>query len=190
MDWNGIHRHFEALHHTSPSEQARVNAILNNIEQNVIELAKLGHIVHLADGKGPEDSWEEWPRLMYHLTLAPNGRRVESEEEASDLGPGWFYTFEDVQKAGAIPLAPAQVEYERKRNERLADELRLGKPQVDNLDPLAPKVPPQGGLQPSNAKQSPPITDKPLGEAGASGNDEGKGREAKSPTPPSAPAKK
>lgn len=181
MDWNGIHRHFAALHHTSPSKQAKVKTLLDNVAENLLELEKMGHVLHLAEGKG--EDWAEWPRLMYHLTLAPNGRQVTSEDEAKALGAGWFYTAEDAQSAGVIPLSPAQMAFERERNAKLQEELRLPSSAMGEVDPLDPVVVDEQkaeALRSDKAKtetQSPPLQDKPLG-GGLSGNDEGEGRKA------------
>jgi hypothetical protein len=60
-------------------------------------LARLGHRYHLVLGPPPEV--EEWPRVMFHVEAAPNGRLVASDFERHELGYGWFFTLGEAQHA-------------------------------------------------------------------------------------------
>ena len=58
-------------------------------------LAGHGHQFYLAPGSG--ETFPEWPKRLFHVDQAPNGRQVFSQQDAEDLGPGWFDSFQKAQ---------------------------------------------------------------------------------------------
>jgi len=94
MDWQGLRRYLQSLR-THPQELARLDRALAMAEEGLQVLSSMGHTYHLEPGPGKPLA--EWPRRMYHITAAPNGRWVGSEYELWDLGPGWCDTLSEAQ---------------------------------------------------------------------------------------------
>jgi hypothetical protein len=89
-----------AEHHGQPQVQMTIEHGLRAVEQGLAELAKCGHVFHLEDG--PPQALPEWPKLMFHVKSAPNGRVVRDAQELTELGPGWHRTLEAAQHADGV----------------------------------------------------------------------------------------
>lgn len=94
MDWAGLRRHLQSLY-TDQQVLARLTHGIALAEEGLEMLASLGHRYHLAPGPGKPFS--KWPRLMYHISAAPNGRWVRNEYELWDLGEGWCDSLSEAQ---------------------------------------------------------------------------------------------
>jgi hypothetical protein len=92
------------------------------VDDGLGTLARLGHRYHLVLGPPPEV--EDWPKVMFHVEAAPNGRLVSSDFERHELGYGWYFTLGEAQHvegyraqmAGrggvgdrSVPMIPGQV---------------------------------------------------------------------------------
>lgn len=95
MDFPGFRRHMLARHSGKPQELMHITKAIDEIEHAFRELVRFGYVYHLVPGPGEE--FAEWPRMMFHLTSAPNGRLVTSEYELWDLGEGWCDSLEEAQ---------------------------------------------------------------------------------------------
>lgn len=88
MDWQGLSRRFSADHPHEPQVLGRLEVALNQAREALQMMAGHGYRFHLADGAGQPHP--AWPRKLYHVNLSPNGRLVYTEQEAEELGAGWF----------------------------------------------------------------------------------------------------
>lgn len=88
MDWQGLARRFNADHPHEPQILGRLEVALNSAREALQIMAGHGYQFHLAEGQGT--LLQQWPRKLYHVDLAPNGRLVFTEQEAEELGAGWF----------------------------------------------------------------------------------------------------
>lgn len=100
MDFPGLRRHLLAMHPLDPQRQARIERALAQAEESLGALASLGHLFHLAEGSG--EAFPEFPRRVFHVDAAPNGRLVYGEAELAELGPGWYDTLEKAQFADGL----------------------------------------------------------------------------------------
>lgn len=82
-----------ADHHHDPQACQTIVTSLGEIERGLGLLAKLGHVFHLENG--PAYDLPQWPRVLFHVESAPNGRVVNSWWEADELGPGWWPTYSE-----------------------------------------------------------------------------------------------
>lgn len=89
-----------ATHHSKPQTQELVRGALALVAEGLRRLEALGLQFHL--DPGPGSVGDEWPRMMFHVDAAPNGRLVRSRWELADLGPGWFNTLEEAQHADGV----------------------------------------------------------------------------------------
>lgn len=71
-----------------------------SLEEGLATLASLGHPFHLEDGVVRSELG--WPRILFNVDSAPNGRLVNSEYDARELGPGWYDTANDAQHADGL----------------------------------------------------------------------------------------
>lgn len=118
MDWEGLKRKLAAEHYNEPQTLGRLEVALRSAQEALQILSGHGHHFHLADGPGKP--YPEWPRTLFHVDLAPNGRLVYTEWEAKDLGPGWFDTLQKAQHwdgvetqfngRGGVPKSPRALE--------------------------------------------------------------------------------
>lgn len=76
---------------------ASLTHALREAEGALSVLARYGHVFHLEPGPGEPPAL--WPRLMFHVAYAPNGRLVRDEYEYDTMGEGWFDTMEEAQHA-------------------------------------------------------------------------------------------
>lgn len=67
------------------------------VEAGLTALGRLGHRYYLEPGPPPDA--DQWPRVMFHVEAAPNGRVVASDFARHELGEGWFYTLAEAQHA-------------------------------------------------------------------------------------------
>jgi hypothetical protein len=95
MDWAGLRRALNAAHAGDLQTLERIDHALRDAQQAMDALAALGHRFWLT--RTPQPAMPHWPRMLFHVNSAPNGRIVRSEFEAADLGPGWFDTLEAAQ---------------------------------------------------------------------------------------------
>ena len=95
MKLNELSTRLQAEHHHDQQACLTISAAVAEVEHGLGFLARLGHVYHLEPG--PAYDLPEWPRLLFHVTSAPNGRVVRSWWEARDLGPGWWPTYAEAQ---------------------------------------------------------------------------------------------
>lgn len=84
-----------AQHSGKPQEMVRMTRALDLVEEGLRDLTAAGHHYHLAEGDGPPVA--EWPKILFHLHSAPNGRVIWTEREEQELGDGWFESLEAAQ---------------------------------------------------------------------------------------------
>lgn len=119
-----------------PSDQqkiAKLNHAARMLSEGLDMLTGIGLVFHLAPGVEPPQP--EWPKVLFHINAAPNGRLVRSSWEATELGEGWYESLSAAQhdygveqqwrgRAGKtsrglpIPLAPSDDEVRRELQER------------------------------------------------------------------------
>ena len=97
MNWTRLREQLLVHHSSHMQNSARIELALKAVEDGLSELAQLGHPFHLEEGPGKE--LEEWPKMMYHMRGSPEGRLVRSPEDLEELGPGWYNSWADAQKA-------------------------------------------------------------------------------------------
>jgi len=95
MNLRDLLTRLQAEHHHDPQGFATVTLAINEIERHVNLLNRLGHVFHLE--YGPAYDIPEWPKILFHVHAAPNGRIVNSQWEAIELGPGWWPTYDEAQ---------------------------------------------------------------------------------------------
>jgi hypothetical protein len=95
VDWNKFLIHLQSKHPGEAQNLARIAHGIGMIKEGLQMLAQMGHHYHLT-AEGPLHV-PDWPKMMFHVDSAPNGRLVNSEFELDDLGPGWFSTLEAAQ---------------------------------------------------------------------------------------------
>jgi hypothetical protein len=86
--------------HGKPQQLAMVEAAVTNVDTGIATLAALGHSFHLALGPAPPQ--DEYPKLVFHVKSAPNGRLVRSRWELADLGEDWYPSLEAAQHADGV----------------------------------------------------------------------------------------
>lgn len=101
MNLSALRTRLEAKHSASPQNARRVQLAIAELESGLTALASLGHPMHLVEGSG-EAPELGWPRLLFHIDAAPNGRLVFGEAEARELGPEWHTTLERAQHADGV----------------------------------------------------------------------------------------
>ena len=84
-----------AEHHGKSQDCLEITHGLALVGEGLRMLGRLGHLYHLEDG--PPTALPEWPKIMFHVDSAPNGRVVNSEWDLADLGDGWFSTIQEAQ---------------------------------------------------------------------------------------------
>jgi len=100
MRLNELLTRLQALHHHDLQAVTTLTAAVAEVDHGLALLARLGHVYHLE--AGPPYELDEWPRLLFHVTAAPNGRIVGSWWEARELGEGWWPTLQEAQNKEAI----------------------------------------------------------------------------------------
>lgn len=95
MDWAGLRRQLIGEHSGDQRDVAYLQIALADAERALDQLARMGHQFHLEPGPG--SPLAEWPRMMFHVTSAPNGRLIRSVYEQWDLGDGWCDSLEEAQ---------------------------------------------------------------------------------------------
>lgn len=102
MDWKGLYRILLSQHAGKSQEEEKIRRAIHSAEEALSQLSALGHIFHLEEGPGA--SYAAWPKILFHISSAPNGRVVNSPWDAEDLGPGWYETSEAAQTAHGIEV--------------------------------------------------------------------------------------
>lgn len=95
MNWRAFRVRLQAEHHQSSQKVAEIELACHQAENALQLFARLGHQFHLAPG--PEPEADGWPKILFHVDSAPNGRLVRNEYEAEELGDGWFDNLNDAQ---------------------------------------------------------------------------------------------
>lgn len=90
----------QASHHHDPQACQVIQSALAEIQHGLDLLTRLGHVYHLEPG--PPFDLPPWPKILFHVESAPNGRVVNSYWEAADLGPGWWPTLTEAQQREGI----------------------------------------------------------------------------------------
>lgn len=130
----------QAQHYASPQEVQLVLSSLRDIESALNALTRLGHVYHLEPG--PPYELPEWPRVLFHVTSAPNGRVVRSSWEAIELGYGWWPTLEEAQQKEGIKT---QFRGRGGVNDRALPMVMDGGPPSPRFDPTLPSTPNNNG---------------------------------------------
>lgn len=97
MNWRDFTTALHSAHFGRPQELAKIDRAIKQIKEGLEVLASLGHPFYPAKGTGEASS--EWPRVMFSIQQAPNGRVIDGPWEYSQLGPGWYDTLEEAQMA-------------------------------------------------------------------------------------------
>lgn len=100
MNLTDLTQRLHADHFSSPQACLTISTAVAEVEHGLALLARLGHVFHLE--AGPPYHLPEWPRILFHVESAPNGRVVNSWWEANDLGPGWWPTLSEAQQREGI----------------------------------------------------------------------------------------
>lgn len=100
MDWDGLKRVLFAEHSGDPRTLAYMEEAIRQGRESLRLFAQHGHQYHLAPGPGAPQG--AWPRMMFHVNSAPNGRMVQNEYELYDLGEGWEDSLEAAQVKDGI----------------------------------------------------------------------------------------
>ena len=74
MDWQGLSRQLAAEHAHQPQTLGRCEVALCSAREALQILAGHGHQFYLAPGSG--EPFPEWPKRLFHVDQAPNGRQV------------------------------------------------------------------------------------------------------------------
>lgn len=90
----------QAQHHHDLQSCQTISAALAEVEHGLGMLARVGHVYHLEPG--PSYPLPEWPRILFHVSSAPNGRVVNSPWEALELGDGWWPTLAEAQNKEGV----------------------------------------------------------------------------------------
>ena len=90
MNLKALKDFLQSKHPHDVRRNAVVEHSLQRVEEGLQALAGIGHHFHLAEGHKPVVAG--WPRKLFHLQAAPNGRLFMDEEqleEAGGLAGGW-----------------------------------------------------------------------------------------------------
>jgi hypothetical protein len=104
MNLELLRQRLAAKHFAEPQVARKLELAVREIEQGLLALATYGHQFHLEPGPPWLDE-HDWPRIYFHVKIAPNGRVVQSRFELSDLGGeawGWYPTLEAAQHADGL----------------------------------------------------------------------------------------
>lgn len=84
----------------SPQNTLRAERALRELEEALGALSAMGHRLYVTEQPIPDLA--EWPRMVYHLEAAPQGRYCPDIWAFWDLGPDWFFTYGDAQHASGM----------------------------------------------------------------------------------------
>lgn len=103
-DLQALYTKLQSEHYSRPQDLMRIEVAMRSVDEALAHLAALGHQMHLEPGAGTAPGGEaSFPRLMFHVHAAPNGRLVRSRWELADLEAGakgtWFDTLASAQHA-------------------------------------------------------------------------------------------
>lgn len=96
-NWRNLHNKLQAELFDFPQKARLAEHALREVEQGLAALSAIGYLFHLEDGPG--ELLDDWPRIMYHVDAAPNGRVVLCEADLDELGPGWYHTPQEAHHA-------------------------------------------------------------------------------------------
>lgn len=74
----------------------RCRTALQDLDRVLLELAGLGHPLHVEEGYQSPPS-QGWPRAMFHLTEP--AKAIWCQGELDELGDGWYPTMEEARHA-------------------------------------------------------------------------------------------
>lgn len=89
-----------AQFHDRPQAKLDCELALREIGSALDRLCRHGVVMHLESG--PATKLPEFPKLVFHIDSAPNGRVVHSSWELAELGPGWYPTLDQAQHADGV----------------------------------------------------------------------------------------
>jgi hypothetical protein len=84
----------------SPQNTLRAERALRELEDSLNALSAMGHRLYVTEQ--PQAELSEWPRMVYHLEVAPAGRYCPDIWTFWELGPDWFFTYADAQHASGM----------------------------------------------------------------------------------------
>jgi hypothetical protein len=93
MELKSLESQLLAEHHHDLQAAETVSKAIAEIRRGLELLSRLGHIYHLQPGV--PYPLPDWPKILFHVTSAPNGRVVRSVFEAIELGYGWYPTLQE-----------------------------------------------------------------------------------------------
>lgn len=105
MDLSAFKLALIVQHHTKPQEAMKIELACRALSEALGSLASMGHLFHLEPGAAPLT--DEWPKLLFHFSDSPDGRKVYSAAEAAELGPGWSPDPIEAQRLGGIATQDA-----------------------------------------------------------------------------------
>lgn len=86
-DFNDLRAKAQEREASNPQRAYLAVRALSHAEEAIGELAKLGYRYHLTEGDAP--AAQEWPKMLYHDKLAPEGQVFENLDATKDLEAGW-----------------------------------------------------------------------------------------------------
>lgn len=98
MDMSAFRLALIIQHHTEPQAVAKIEHACRELSGGLDALASMGHLYHLEEGA--EQARDEWPKLLFHFSDSPLGRKVYTKGEAQALGPGWSPDPIEAQRLG------------------------------------------------------------------------------------------
>ena len=126
-NWEALRSTIAYRHASAPQRSYLARASLDQIEQAIAELAKLGHTFALVESLDVDEPIE-YPKMMYHPEKGE--REVANEREAKALGDGWTD-----RKPGAYYADPTRIEPGQLGNEtgirKTGGNDAFGRPNVD-----------------------------------------------------------
>lgn len=82
-----------------PQRAHKAQAALKQIEDGLLQLASLGHPLHVEEGYTPPPA-PEWPKAMFHLY---QGSKVFAcQADLDEAGDDWYSTMEDARHAAGV----------------------------------------------------------------------------------------
>jgi hypothetical protein len=77
----------------------KAQAALRQIEEGLLQLASLGHPLHVEEGYNPPPP-PEWPKAMFHLFQG--GKVFACQADVEEAGPDWYFSMEEARHAAGV----------------------------------------------------------------------------------------